>query len=284
VKYVPGVLYNETGKYWAEIEINISAAAAAAKTVNYVVLVLGENSYTEKPGDLQDLALSPLQLKLANAVVAANPNTILVLNQGRPRIIEKIEGKIPAILNVYLPGNYGGNATADVIFGKINPSGKLPYTYPRYRHALINYWHKLSEEQTAIPGAYNYESDYSPLWEFGHGLSYTTFRYTNLTLSSRKISGTQELVVTVNVTNNGTRDGKEVVQLYTSDLYASIAPDKRRLRRFTKIFLARGASTIVTFRINANDLSFVDADSRRITEPGEFTVHVGGLDQNFFYE
>jgi beta-glucosidase len=178
----------------------------------------------------------------------------------------------------------GGNATADVLFGKINPSGKLPYTYPRHRHAFINYWHKLSEEQTAQPGAYNYESDYSPLWEFGHGLSYTTFKYSNLSLSSTRISGLNNLVVNVTVTNTGARDGKEVVQLYTSDLYASTAPDKKRLRRFQKVEIAHGASKLVSFSINANDLSFVDVNNKRIAEPGEFTLQVGPLKQNVFYE
>jgi beta-glucosidase len=171
-----------------------------------------------------------------------------------------------------------------VLFGKVNPSGKLPYTYPRHRHALINYWHKLSEEQTAQPGAYNYESDYSPLWEFGHGLSYTTFQYSDLKLSASKISGLQNLVVNVTVTNTGKVAGKEVVQLYTSDLYASIAPDKKRLRRFQKVEIQPGASVVVAFTINANDLAFVAADNKRVTEPGEFTLQVGPLKQNFFYE
>jgi beta-glucosidase len=284
VKYIPGVTYNETGKYWEEIEGDIAGAAAAAKTVDYVVLVLGENSYTEKPGDLQDLSLSALQLKLAKAVLAANKPTILILNEGRPRIIDAIERNVSAILQIYLPGHYGGNVTADVLFGKINPSGKLPYTYPRTRHALLNYWHKLSEEQTAQPGAYNYESDYSPLWEFGFGLSYTNFTYSNLVLSSTKIKGSQTLAVNVTVTNNGRREGQEVVQLYTSDLYASTAPDKKRLRRFTKVNIPAGQARIVSFEINADDLSFVNTANKRVTEPGEFRLQVGPLTQNFFYE
>jgi beta-glucosidase len=288
--YSPGVEYNYSfdAKYWEEYEVNIQAAANAVAGVDAVILALGENSYTEKPGDLNDLALSPLQVKLAKAIIAAaavaKKKVVLVLNEGRPRIIDKIEQDIPAIVQIYLPGHFGADALADILFGKVNPSGKLPYTYPRFRHSLINYWHKLAEEQQAQPGPYNYESDYNPLWEFGHGLSYTTFAYSNLVLSKTKFSGTQTVTVNVTVKNTGKRPGKEVVQLYSSDLYASVAPDKKRLRRFTKIELEQGAQKVVTFNLTAADLSFINWQNKRVTEPGEFTIQVGPLVASLFYE
>jgi beta-glucosidase len=218
------------------------------------------------------------------AAQKANKKVVLVLNQGRPRIIDKIEQDIPSILHIYLPGHFGADALADILFGEVNPSGKLPYTYPRFRHSLINYWHKLAEEQQAQPGPYNYESDYNPLYEFGHGLSYTTFQYSNLVLSTKKFSGSQTVGVSVTVKNTGTRFGKEVVQLYSSDLYASVAPDKKRLRGFIKIPLAPGAQQVVTFTLSAADLSFINLQNMRVTEPGEFVILVGPLTASLLYE
>jgi beta-glucosidase len=281
VAYVEGVAYNNSGKYWEEYEVDIPAAVAAASNVDYVVLAVGENSYTEKPGDLQDLTLSNLQLKLALALVATGKPIILLLNEGRPRIIEKFVDATKAVLQLYLPGNFGGDALADILVGTVNPSGRLPYTYPRYPHSLVNYWHKYSEELTAQPGAYNYESDYSPLWEFGTGLSYSTFTYGDLTLSANKITAADKLTVSVTVTNHGPRTGKETVLLYTSDLYASTAPDVKRLRKFTKIELTMGQAQTVTFELSAEDLSFINTDNKRVTEPGDFKVAIGPLSQTF---
>jgi beta-glucosidase len=221
---------------------------------------------------------------MAAAIVATGKKVVLVLNEGRPRIIEKFVDAVPAILQIYLPGNFGGEALADILIGKVNPSGKLPYTYPRYPHSLVNYWHKYSEEQTAQPGAYNYESDYSPLWEFGTGLSYTKFEYSALTLSSATLSGSGTLTVSVTVKNTGSVAGKEAVLLYTSDLYASTAPDVKRLRKFTKIELAVNQQQVVTFELKAEDLSFVNTDNKRVTEPGDFTVAIGPLSKTFTFQ
>lgn len=281
VIYSPGVAWVETGKYWEEKEISIKAAVRAARKADYILLCVGENSYTEKPGDTHDLALSDLQIALAKALQATGKPVILVLNQGRPRIINRIDEKSKAILMSYLPGNFGGDAIADVIFGKQNPSGKLPYTYPKYPHSHVNYWHKYSEEQTRAEGMYNYESDYAPLYEFGHGLSYTTFEYSNLKLSETKITEDETLEVTVEVRNTGKRDGKEAVLLYLSDLYASLAPDMKRLKGFEKIELKAGETKTVKFKITKTEMSFVNIDSKTIVEPGNFEIKIGNLKAGF---
>lgn len=199
-------------------------------------------------------------------------------------MIEKISEKVQANILVYWPGNYGGDALADIIFGHVNPSGRLPFTYPRYPHSLINYWHKYSEEQIGQPGIYNYESDYNPLYEFGWGLSYTTFNYSNLKLSRKTLRENEILSVNVTVTNTGSIAGKEVVLLYTSDLYASIAPDMKRLRRFEKVFLQPSESVTVEFSLSSKDLAFVNINNQKITEPGEFVVRVGNLNESFTFQ
>lgn len=283
VQHVQGVTYIETGRYWAEKEDGIDQAVEAAKSVDYIILAIGENTYTEKMGDLVDLSISELQIKLALELVKTKKPIILVLSEGRPRIINKIVDEVAAVLWIYWPGNYGGDALADILFGHINPSGKLPVTYPRYRHSLINYWHKYAEEQVGQAGAYNYESDFNPLFQFGFGLSYTTFDYKNLTLSSSSIDKSTSLNVGVTVTNTGRIAGKEAVLLYTSDLYASIAPDVKRLRKFTKIFLQPGESKTISFELRSEDLSFINASSQRVTEPGEFEVKIANLKASFTY-
>ena len=281
VGYVSGVSYVDGGKYWEEKETGIQDAIAKASGVDYIILCLGENSYTEKPGDLQDLTLSELQIKLAKELSATGKPVILVLNEGRPRIISKFEDKMAATVLVYLPGNFGGDALADILFGDVNPSGKLPYTYPRYANSLINYWHKYSEEQAKAEGMYNYESDYSPLYEFGSGLSYTTFKYSDLKLSKKVISSNENLQVSVIVTNTGKVAGKETVLLYLSDLYASLAPDMKRLKGFDKIYLQSGESKTVKFTLTKKELSFVNIDNKTIAEPGEFEVKIGDQKARF---
>jgi beta-glucosidase len=281
VVFEEGVAYNNSGKYWEEYEVGIPAAVAAAKDADWILLCVGENSYTEKPGDLQDLSLSNLQLRLARALVETGVPIILVLNEGRPRIIEKFVDDCYAVLQTYLPGNFGADALVDILTARVNPSGRLPYTYPRYPHSLVNYWHKYSEEQTAQPGAYNYESDWSPLWEFGYGLSYSFFGYSDLKLSSTTMRESDTLKVSVTVTNVGPYDGKETVLLYTSDLYATTAPDVKRLRKFTKIWMADETSTVVNFELTVDDLSFVNTENKRVAEPGEFMITIGTLNQTF---
>jgi beta-glucosidase len=281
VDYVPGVSYVESGKYWEEVEAGIKEAVKKARKADCILLCLGENSYAEKPGDLNDMYISDLQTRLAQELASTGKPVILVLNEGRPRIISKFESDMSAVLMIYLPGNFGGDALADVLFGEINPSGKLPFNYPRYPQSLINYWHKYSEEQIRDEGMYNYESDYSPQYEFGYGLSYTTFAYNNLKLSKTEMTEGESLNVSVDVTNTGNRTGKETILLYLSDLYASLAPDMKRLKGFEKIELKSGETETVEFVITKKELSFVNLENKTIAEPGDFEINIGQLKAGF---
>lgn len=283
VEFVEGVRYVNAASYWVEEEVDVAAAVRAAARVDYIVLALGENSYTEKPGDLHDLTLSEQQLRLAEALAATGKPVILVLNQGRPRIIRRIEPLMKGVLQAYLPGNFGGLAVADVLFGSINPSGKLPFTYPMYTNSLVTYDHKPSEHQAKMAGAYDYESDFAVQYPFGFGLSYTEFTYSDLRLSSEELTADGELEVQVTLSNTGARAGKEVVQLYTSDLFASLTPDVRRLRAFDKIALEPGEAETVRFVLRSADLSFINAEGQRVTEPGDFELELGGLTAGFRY-
>ncbi|MBN2262877.1 MAG: glycoside hydrolase family 3 C-terminal domain-containing protein [Prolixibacteraceae bacterium] len=283
VIYQQGVAYNDRARYWVDEPINIAAAVRAAATVDYIILAIGENSYTEKPGDLHDLSLSENQLALAEALAQTGKPIIMVLNQGRPRIIRNIEPYASAVINAYLPGSFGGLAIADVLFGDINPSGKLPYTYPLYANSLVTYDHKPSEHQSKMAGAYDYESDFAIQYPFGHGLSYTTFEYSKLTLSDTVLTAQGIIDINVTVKNTGKVAGKEVVQLYTSDLYASITPDVKRLRGFEKIELQAGEDVTVSFSLTPESIAFINAQNKRVTEPGEFEVQIGGLKAKFVY-
>jgi beta-glucosidase len=281
VTMVQGVVYNDKGKYWEEKDINIEAAVNAAAKADYILLTLGENSYTEKPGDLHELSLSVNQINLAKALAKTGKPVILILNEGRPRIIREIERDMTAIVQVYLPGNFGGDALADVIYGDVNPSGKLPYTYPMYSNTLLTYDHKPSEEQKKMEGAYDYESDYAVQFPFGFGMSYTTFEYSNLTVSKPAITASEELTITVTVKNSGSVEGKEVVQLYVADKYASITPDVKRLRGFEKVTLKAGESRQVTFKLTARDVAFVANDLRWKVEAGDYDVTINKLATTF---
>jgi beta-glucosidase len=282
VAYFPGVNYVMDGNYYEDEKDQFKEAIAAAQEVDYILLCVGENSYTEKPGDLNDLYLSENQTELAKELAATGKPVILILNEGRPRIISKFEQNVNGIIQTYLPGNYGGDALADILFGDVNPSGKLPYNYPRYPNALIPYIHKPSEEQTAAEGVYNYEADYNPQFSFGHGLSYTHFEVKDLELDRTEINTTGEINIEVKITNTGKRKGKEVIEVYTSDLYASgITPDVKRLRRFTKLELNPGETKTVSFNIKAEDLAYFNKNGEPIIEPGEFELMVKDLKQTF---
>ena len=284
--WIPGVSYGKEMDYRVENKDRYNEALAAAKQVDYIVLCLGENSYAEKPGDLIDLTLSKLQLQYAKDLLATGKPVILVLNEGRPRIIREIASDVKGIIMAYWPGNYGGDALADIIFGDVNPSGKLPITYPSAVNSLVTYIHKPSEEQVKSAGMYNYEGDFSPEFHFGFGLSYTQFEYKDLRLSATEISGKEKLTIKIDVTNTGTMPGKEVIQLYTSDLVASMTPDVKRLRRFEKIMLQPGETTTVAFTIDASDLAFVNLKNQWITETGNFKVSIGNtsLEHLFSYK
>ena len=260
-----------------EEEVNIPAAVQAARSADVVVLALGEGSYCETPGNITDLTLGEPQLKLADAIIATGKPVVLVLVEGRPRIINRIADRIPGIVMAYNPSHEGGTAIADVLFGDVNPSGKLPFTYPRTPNGLINYDHKPFETENTAFG----NLAFRPQFAFGDGLSYTTFAYKDLRLDKQTISRNDELSVSVTVTNTGQRAGKESVLVYVSDLVASISPPNRRLRRFAKVNLEPNQSRTLTFKIRPDDLSFIGADNKPTIEPGEFEVKIGGLSQRF---
>lgn len=260
-----------------EEEVDIDAAVRAAQNVDVIVLALGEGSYCETPGNITDLTIGEPQLKLAQALKATGKPIVLVLVEGRPRIINRIVDSANAILMAYNPSNEGGTAIADVLFGDVNPSGKLPFTYPRTPNGLINYDHKPFETENTAFG----NMAFKPQFAFGEGLSYTTFAYSDLRLGKQTIAMNEELPVSVTVTNSGRRAGKEAVLVYVSDLVASISPPNRRLRRFAKISLEPGQSRTLSFKLRRDDLSFIGADNKPVVEPGEFNVTIGGLTQKF---
>lgn len=281
VTYVPGVAYDEKAKYWADSIVDINAAVNAAANVDYVLLCLGENSYTETPGNLNEMNLSANQVALAKALAKTGKKIVLILNEGRPRIISEIEPGAAAIIDAYLPGNFGGDALADILVGNINPSGKLPITYPRYANSLTPYLHKYSDQTANPQGAYDYSADFNPQYAFGYGLSYTTYEYSNLSIDKTDFAPEETITVSVTVKNTGNMDGKEAVLVYVSDLYASLTPDVKRLRAFEKVVLRGGESKSLQFKIPVKDLAFVNTDNKRTVEKGAFSIQVGNLTSNF---
>ena len=275
-----GVTYNERGQYYEENEPQIERVVSAAQQADIIIACIGENSYTETPGNLNDLWLSENQRNLVKALAKTGKPVILVLNEGRPRLIADIEPLAKAVLHIFLPGNYGADALANLLSGEANFSAKMPYTYPREINSLNTYDNKVSEEVGTMAGAYNYDAKVSLQWPFGYGLSYTTFDYANLRVDKTSFTADDVLTVTVDVKNTGNRAGKEAVLLYSSDLIASIVPDNRRLRDFTKVALAPGETKTVTFQLPAKELAFVGADGRWTLEEGDFTLKVGKLTQN----
>lgn len=269
-----GVTYNEAGKYWEENEPQIAAAVEAAKNVDVVVACIGENSYTETPGNLTDLWLSENQRNLVKALATTGKPIILVLNEGRPRLIADIEPLAQGVVDMLIPGNYGGDALAQLLSGKANFSGKMPYTYPKEINSLANYDFKKSEEVGTMTGAYDYNAKITQQWGFGHGLSYTTYQYSNLKVDKATFAHDDVIRVSVEVKNTGKVAGKESVLLFSSDLMASMVPDGRRLRAFDKVALQPGESKTVTFDLKANDLAFVGWDGKWILEEGDFKLMV----------
>lgn len=269
-----GVTYNEAGKYWEENEPQIAAAVEAAKNVDVVVACIGENSYTETPGNLTDLWLSENQRNLVKALATTGKPIILVLNEGRPRLIADIEPLAQGVVDILIPGNYGGDALAQLLSGKANFSGKMPYTYPKEINSLANYDFKKSEEVGTMEGAYDYNAKITQQWGFGQGLSYTTYQYSNLKVDKASFAHDDVIRVSVEVKNTGKVAGKESVLLFSSDLMASMVPDGRRLRAFDKVTLQPGESKTVTFDLKANDLAFVDWDGKWILEEGDFKLMV----------
>lgn len=270
-----GVTYKENGAYYDENEPQIDKAVDAAAKADIIIACIGENSYTETPGNLTDLWLSENQRNLVKALAKIGKPIVMVLNEGRPRLIADIEPLAKAVVDILIPGNYGGDALANLLAGDANFSAKLPYTYPREINSLNTYDYKVSEEVGTMAGAYNYDAKVSLQWPFGYGLSYTTFEYSNLQVDKTSFTADDILTVTVDVKNTGSRVGKEAVLLYSSDLIASVVPDNKRLRDFTKIELQPGEQKTVTFRLPAKNLAFVGADGKWILEEGDFILKAG---------
>jgi beta-glucosidase len=269
VTYVPGTTYNQ--------EVEVAKAAEAATKADAVVLCLGEWAYAETPGNIPDLTLPDAQLNLAMKILETKKPVILLLTEGRPRIISRIADSANAIVMAYNPGNEGGQAVADILFGDVNPSGKLPITYPRSTNRLFTYDHKVFEGEDSREG----KAVAAPQFEFGWGLSYTNFSYSDLRVAPATASGKGTVRVEVSVKNSGGRAGKEVVQLYLNERFASVTPPLKRLKRFAKVLLQPGESRQVSFELTSDDLSFIGADNKRVVEPGVFDVRVGGLQQTF---
>ncbi len=265
VTYIEGTSFDK--------DINTKLAVAETKNADAIILCLGEPTYCETPGNIFDLTLNKAQLDLANKIVETGKPVILVMLEGRPRLITEIEPKMNAIVLGFLPGMEGGNAIADVLFGDYNPNGKLPITYPRYPNGITLYDYKPMEDFDG--------NGYNPLWQFGYGLSYTKFSYSNLKLSSDEIDPCDELTVTVDVKNDGKISGKEVVQLYLTDLYGSVSRPNKQLKGFQKVLLNPGETKTVSFKLNKDHFSFIGQDNKRIVEPGEFKLAVQNLTQTF---
>lgn len=270
ITYAPGVTFDK--------EEDISDAVVKAKEADVIVLCVGESSYTENPGNINDLTISSPQIALAKALSKTGKPIVMVLTEGRPRIVSAIEPFTSAVLDAFYLGNQGGDIIANTLIGKINPSGKMPYTYPRYTNSLMNYYRKYTEDTT-----FDTAAGYHPQWEFGYGLSYTTFKYSNLQLNSDKLASNKPIKVSVDVSNTGDREGKESVLMYVSDLVASITPEVKRLRGFEKIDLKPGETQTIHFIITKDKLSFINNDLKRVTEPGKFIVHIADLKAEFIY-
>lgn len=269
-----GVTYNEKGKYWEENEPQILGAVAAAKDADVIVACIGENSYTETPGNLTDLWLSENQRNLVKALAQTGKPVILVLNEGRPRLIADIEPLAQGIIDILIPGNMGGDALANLVSGKSNFSGKMPYTYPKEINSLANYDFKKSEEVGTMEGAYDYNAKITQQWGFGYGLSYTSYKYSNLKVSQSDFRHGDIIKVSVDVKNTGKVAGKESVLLFSSDLIASMVPDGRRLRAFDKVELQPGETKTMTFELKADDLAFVGWNGKWRLEEGDFKLMI----------
>jgi beta-glucosidase len=268
VIYMEGASFNN--------DININQAVEKAKNCDVIVLCLGEHTYCETPGNIGNLTLDDAQLLLANKLSEVGKPIILLMLEGRPRIITSIEPKMRGILLGFLPGMEGGNAIADILFGDYNPNGKLPVTYPRTPNGITLYDYKPIEKFDT--------NDYNPLWEFGYGLSYTKFSYSDLKINAEKINETNELIVTVNVKNDGNITGKEIVQLYLTDLFGSVSRPNKQIKGFQKVLLSPGETKTITFQLNKENLSFIGQNNKRIVEPGKFRITIGDKSVEFVFE
>ena len=280
VRLVEGVSYDNSGSDWqADKAVDIQGAVAAARGVDVIVACIGENSYCETPGNIDDLSLSANQTALVKALATTGKPIVLILSEGRPRIVREIEPLAAAVVDIMLPGNYGGDALAELLCGDANFSGRLPFTYPKYVNSLHTYDYKVSEHRETMEGMYNYDATMDVQWPFGAGLGYTSFEYSDFKVKNARFKAGDVISISLKVKNTGKVAGKEAVILYSSDLVASVIPDVRRVRAFKKVELAPGKEATVEFSLPANDLAFVGADGRWTLEKGEFRLSSGGLSE-----
>ena len=280
VRLVEGVSYDDSGSDWqADKAVDIQGAVAAARGVDVIVACIGENSYCETPGNIDDLSLSANQTALVKALATTGKPIVLILSEGRPRIVREIEPLAAVVVDIMLPGNYGGDALAELLCGDANFSGRLPFTYPKYVNSLHTYDYKVSEHRETMEGMYNYDATMDVQWPFGAGLGYTSFEYSDFKVKNARFKAGDVISISLKVKNTGKVAGKEAVILYSSDLVASIIPDVRRVRAFKKVELAPGKEATVEFSLPANDLAFVGADGRWTLEKGEFRLSSGGLSE-----
>lgn len=278
------VICNAVANYTDAANTNTAFVKNNASKVDVIVLAIGEKAYAESPGGIDDLTLAADQLALVEAAVATGKPVVLLLAQGRPRVISAVEPGVKGILNLYRPASQGAKATMEILFGDYNPNGKLPFTYPKNTGDIILYDRKNSENfKESEPDTYGL-GGFSPQWSFGHGLSYTTFAYSDLKLDQTTLTEDDTLQISVSVSNTGDRDGLVAVELYVSDLYASVTPSEKRLKRFKKVEVKQGSSTQVTFQLAKKDLSFINQNSERVTEAGEFTLMIGDQEKSFYYQ
>ena len=275
VRFVPGVSYDLTSTEWKNETVDIVPAVSAARSSDIIIACVGENTYCETPGNDVDLNLSANQKALVKALAATGKPIILVLNEGRPRVMNEIEPLADAIIDIMLPGNYGGDALAALIAGEENFSGRLPFTYPKYTNKLAVYDYKPCENQETMSGAYNYNAVMDVQWPFGYGLSYTDFVYSNMKVDKCEFSADDTLNISIDVTNVGEVHGKKSVLLFSSDMYASSIPDIRRLRDFAKVDLCQGKKETITFKLPAKDLAFVNYHGKWTLEEGVFVLSIG---------
>jgi beta-glucosidase len=277
VEYAKGTDYQK--------DINTDKVIQKARNSDYIIVCLGEQPATEKPSDINELALPKVQLSLVKKLAKLNKPIILVLVEGRPRIIKEIEPLVDVIVMAYLPGQEGGRAISDVLFGKINPSGKLPYTYPKYTGNILTYYHKKTDIRDVTWG-YN---GFYPQFEFGFGLSYSNYKYSNFIISKDTLKGVDKMEISVDLQNTGNYDGKEIIELYLKDMVATVAPDSKKLIRFSKILLKKGETKKVLFFINSKDLASVGIHNKWIIEEGDFELQIGGnpqklIKKKFYYK
>lgn len=276
VTYVPGIEYDLFTRNWQYENVNIAPVVRAARDADVIVVCVGENTYCETPGNITDLNLSYNQQELVKACAATGKPVVMILNEGRPRVIREIEHLADAIVDIMLPGNFGADALASLLCGEENFSAKLPFTYPKYVNKFAVYDYKPAENQKTMAGDYNYNAIMDVQWPFGHGLSYTTFEYSNMTVDKTEFSPEDVLTVSIDVKNTGNVAGKESVLLYSTDMYATCTPDVRRLREFAKVELAAGETKTVTFTLPVTELAFADYYGRWTIEEGDFALSCGG--------